>query len=275
METILIFNAFLFIFSSGASVFINSKLGINNIASLYFTQSLIIVLIYIFGILGYLEISAIFLILLSFFYFLFLCFKSNGRDMLHLYFKDNCIFYIVYFILSLFFIDQFVGHNDEFNFWASSVKEMLLTNKIADGDSIIYYRMYIPGLSIYHYINLYFFKIIDPLIYLSYLFINLSALNVIFITAKNHKIFHTIFFILIIYLSYKILGNGFKLLIADQFIFCSFFASLYLIMFYLKSSKLYLIIITAAAIILSKQPGVFIGFLLFTIAMVAKLKKDD
>jgi hypothetical protein len=130
--------------------------------------------------------------------------------------------------------------------------------------------MYYPGLSSYHYANLRLFNHLEPNIYISYLLINLSAINVISDKFRQATLLRIALFVSLVWLSYKSLGLGFKLLIADQFLSNAFFACLFLILFSSDIKKLKYLIVPVAAIVITKQPGIILAFV---ILIVVNLKR--
>ena len=261
-------------FSSGLSLLLSRLFRLEHSFSLFFSQSLLIVLMFIAGLFSILNIASIILPTVSIIYLFYLssnsCTSEADRQTIKLHFKRNLLVYASLILAAFIFNGQFVGHNDEFNFWASSVKEMLSSHSLPDASSAVYYKMYHPGLTLYHYVNLRIFNKLEPNIYISYLLLNLSAINVISHRFRNFKYLNVLVFIFLTWLSYKVLGLGFKLLIADQYLANALFACLFIISFSISSRKLIFLIIPICALALVKHPGVLLGVILLLLLNVRR-----
>ena len=273
------YSFFLIAFSSGLSLFLGQFFRLEHAFSLFFSQALLISLMFIAGLIGIVNITSIILPSASIFYLLYKITRAItskiDSQIIRLYFKKNLLVYISLIFSAFIFNGQFVGHNDEFNFWASSVKEMLSNHSLADASSALYYKMYHPGLTLYHYINLRIFNKLEPNVYISYLLLNLSAINVISHRFRNFKYLNLIVFICLTWLSYKALGLGFKILIADQYLINGFFACLFIILFSIPTRKLSFLIIPICSLALAKHPGLLLAVILLVLLNLRRFSSLD
>ena len=277
---LIFYSLFLISFSSGLSLLLSRLFRLEPSFALFFSQSLLIIIMFIAGLLDILNISSIILPIGSIIYLIYLFFlASTSNDgtllKLKLFFKQNYLVYAALLVAPFIFDGQFVGHNDEFNFWASSVKEMLSNHRLATADSAIYYKMYHPGLTLYHYVNLRIIGNLEPNIYISYLLLNLSAINIISHRFRNFNFVRPLVFICITWLSYKVLGLGFKMLIADQYLANAFFACLFIILFSMPVRKLTFLIIPISALALAKHPGLMLGVVLLLLLNFRRFSSPD
>ena len=257
---------YLILFSCSLSLILSKILNLESSFSLFFSQSFLMVVIYLSGLIGLMYPVVVLLNIVSFSFVLTSLYIDQKYHLKILTFvRDNYLVFISLIIGAFFLKNQIIGNTDEFNYWASSVKEMLITDSLPDNKSALYYRMYLPGLSVYHYANLRIFNHLEPNIFLSYLLLNLSAINVFSDKLRSFNILRPILFFFLVWLSHKVLGFGFKLVLADQFLSNAFFACLFLIVYTAEIKKLRYLIVPIAAIVITKQPGIVIALILLVL----------
>lgn len=244
-------------------------IGVRPSDSLFFSQCLVILILFLAGIFKLLEFSAIALNALSCLYFLYIL--VNDRKLL---LNQIYIYYPIYLLLFMLYIymyvngTNYIGHGDEFNYWASQTKDFILNNRLPLGDDSIYWKMYHPGITLYNYFNLYTIKVLEPFIYLSFTFINLSGLRAIF----PKKGIGLIIFLGASLFFYKVIGLGFKSLVVDTFIMISIAVIINFINNSLNYKNIYLLTLPIAALTLSKQPGYLIVMLLSPLILYELLR---